>query len=140
MSNNNLDKMSIKFKEFSELQMFAEAQQKTIVSLTKKLNEKEDEIKHLKKLIEGAVPLLPSTETSSLIINLSDSDEKNICKLELNKLKKLSLDRELTLEEAKKVDIYSKLLLSIDAKTVKPPRDVSPISDDDLLIALKSEK
>lgn len=137
MSSNNLDKMSIKFKEFSELQMFAEAQQKTIISLTKKLNEKEDEIKHLKKLIEGAVPLLPSSESQSIIINLADTDEKNICKLELNKLKKLSLDRELTLEEAKKVDIYSKLLLAIDSKAPKAPRDVEPISDEALLEVLK---
>lgn len=101
------DKMIDQFKNFDDLSAFARAQQKTLVELTKKNKKYEDEIKHLKKLLEGAVPVI-----SNKPIDFSANDEESIAREQLFRLKQISNEKELTLEEAKRVEIFTKILNS----------------------------
>lgn len=103
-----LDKMGEQFKDFAELKSYSDAQNKTILEQSRKLRERDEEIKHLKKLLEGAVPLIKEKKTSDKLVE--GNDQEYICRVEINKLKSITEERELTLEECKRFDIYSKIL------------------------------
>lgn len=124
------------FTDFAELKAFSQAQSKTIIELSRKNKEQSDEIIHLKKLLEGSVPLLK--EKSSLI-KVEGNDQEVLCRTEISKLRDISLERELALEEAKKLDIYSKILqnLSNPTKTVKIQNE--SVSTADLLSIVSSD-
>lgn len=135
---SQIDKMGLEFKEFAELKKFAEAQQKTILQLSKQVKEKDEEVKHLKKLVESTTPIIQTEDKK--ILNTEDNDQEFICRMELKKLRDISLERELTLEEAKKVDIYTKLLLSLTKKSEDNPKEkeVKEIDTAALLAALNA--
>lgn len=120
MSNNPTDKMIAQFTTLPELQAFCKAQQKTLIDMTKKLKASDDEIKHLKKLLEGAVPLLNPPAK----INFSANDEEQIAREQLFLLKQISAEKELSFEETKKVEIFSKILTAIKDKKPKGLRDI----------------
>lgn len=125
-------------KNEEELRTFCKAQNKTLMQLMKKSKQQEDEINELKKLvINGALPII-NNENSSLLI--SQDSEKEIAKIEINKLKLKSMESEmLTLEEAKKLEIYTKVLSSkYDEKQKKSEREVKEISADSLLAVLEA--
>lgn len=72
----------------------------------------------------------PSTLISSA--DASDMDEA-ICEQQLGMLHELSLGRSLTMEEAKKFEIFTKLLLSLKARPKKQENPAQQLSDDELL-------
>jgi hypothetical protein len=111
------DKMVAQFKTLDDLRAFANAQQKTLIELTKKNKNYEDELKHLKKLLESAVPVIASEQPK---VNFSSNDEESIAREQLFLLKNISAERELTFEETRKVEIFSKILNTLKAK----PKDV----------------
>jgi len=120
----SLDLMLNEAKDLAELRAFSEAQQKTIVKLSKKNKELEEEVTHLKKLLETTAPVIAPTAEVNQIISAEKfltSDQEAICRMQLNKLKEISYERELTLEEAKRVEIFSKILnvLENSPKTIK---------------------
>ena len=78
--------MVSQFTTIDDLSAFARAQQKTLVELTKKNKNYEEEIKHLKKLVEGAVPLISNKSN----IDFSSNDEEAIAREQLFRLKELS--------------------------------------------------
>ncbi len=121
------------FDDQEDLKVFAEAQTKTIINLNKKINELNDEIKHLKSVLSKSTPII-----STNLIEESD-DEETIARMQLRLLKNVSLERELTYEETKKVDIYAKLLLTLMGRNknkVSPGKD---LSTEDLLKLVESE-
>ena len=124
------------FSSLEELKAFSTAQSKTIIELSRKNKEQSDEIVHLKKLLEGSVPLIKEKKEN---INLGSNDQEFLCRTEINKLRDISLDRELTLEEAKKLDIYSKILANLanPTKTVKVQNET--VSTADLLSIVSSD-
>ena len=109
---NNIDEMSKEFQALSEKQAYIEAQHTTITSLNKKINQYQEEIAHLKVLLESAVPLLPDLSGDVL----GSSDEEAICRSQINKLHNASAQRELTLEECRKLEIYSKVLNAVTSR------------------------
>jgi hypothetical protein len=120
----SIDIMLSEVKDLAELRVFSEAQQKTIIKLSKKNKELEEEIVHLKKLLETTAPIIspaPSAELSVSTEKFLTSDQEAICRMQLNKLKEISYERELTLEEAKRVEIFSKIInvLENSPKTIK---------------------
>lgn len=133
---SNLNNMGLEFKEYAELKQFAEAQQKTILTLSKQIKQKDEEIKHLQKLLSDSTPVIK--DESPLILNTESMDEEAICRMELRKLRECSVERELTLEEAKKVDIYTKLLINLKNKDTKPvkEKEVKELTNEALLSAL----
>lgn len=130
-----IDKMLEQFKSVEELQAYCNSQFKTIVELSRKLNDLHDENVHLKKLMDDAMPMVgDAAARKDLYLDVTDGEA--ICRMQLKLLRDVSLERELTLEEAKKTEIYSKVLdgPKKPSKNEAPP---SRISDEDLLKALE---
>lgn len=106
---DNISKTILQYKEFSQLQEYASAQEKTLIQLSKKLKKVEEECSHLKELLESSVPILKTDKQISGEKFLTNSEEA-ICVMQLEKLRDISSERELTLEEARRVEIFSKVL------------------------------
>lgn len=137
----SLDKMLDDVKELADLKAFSDAQQKTIIKLSKKNKELEDEVVHLKKLLESQTPLIATNPSAGLPAEkFLSTDQEAICRMQLNKLKDVSFERELTLEEAKRVEIFSKILnvLENSPKTIKV--ESKNLSSQDLLTLVQSEE
>lgn len=126
--DDQIDKMSEQFKNLEELQAYNQAQFITINSQSKKINKLENEIKELKQLLQNSIPK-DASQISSLVI-VADSDEEFICRVQIAELKKVCGDREFTLDEAKRLDIFTKILISLKNKSVKDEKD-SPTKMDD---------
>jgi len=133
MNNSPVEKV----KEYAELDAYSKAQTKTIIDLSKKLNEKDKEIQHLKKLLEGSVPLIKEPKD---LINFEANDQEYICRTEILKLKEISRERELTLEETKKLDIFCKILKDITnaPKTIEVKS--RKMSNEELMAAVTVEE
>lgn len=122
-------------KELSDLKAFSDAQQKTIVQLTKKIKQLEEEKEQLKTQLIVPVPTQSTNiEPSGAIADkFLTSDQEAICRTQLMRLREIAFDREMTLEETKKVEIFSKILSSIEnaPKTIK--LDTKSIDSSDLM-------
>jgi hypothetical protein len=106
-----MDKMLEQFKDMSSLQKYAEAQYKTILSLSRRVKVLEEENVELKDLLEKSTPLLNEEKKNFVSYQVeASSDEEMIAKVQLARMKEISMDRELTLEEAKRVEIFTKIL------------------------------
>lgn len=128
---SNIEDMFKNFKTDVEKNQFVAAQMKTILDLTKKNKQLSDEVADLKKHVVAVVPIISSESSLDL-----ESDDKEIAKIEINKLKSKSLAADpLTLEEAKRLEIYSKILNNNNKKDDKKEREVKEI-DVDALIAI----
>lgn len=134
----SIENMLKNFKTDLELRTFAEAQNKTILDLTKKNKLLIDEVEHLKVLVTAAVPIIkPEGMQTDLSV---DSDEKEVARIEIRKLRDISYTpgKQLSLEEAKRLEIYCKILNNTK-KEDKKERDVEEI-DVTKLIAIAENK
>ena len=108
---DSMDKMLEQFKDMSSLQKYAEAQYKTILSLSRRVKVLEEENVELKDLLEKSTPLVNEDKKNFVTYQVeASSDEEMIAKVQLARMKEISMDRELTLEEAKRVEIFTKIL------------------------------
>jgi hypothetical protein len=123
----SIDKTVGQYKDFNQLQEFAQAQQTTIIQLSKKIQKLEDERNHLKKLLESSVPLI------SPIKNENENDSEYICTMEISKLRDISTQRELTLEECRRLETYFKILTQINNRPKKEEKEVEKLSDSEVL-------
>lgn len=125
--------MADKFKEQNdeELQSIIDAQTKTLITLNKKLKVVQDENEHLQKLLKQTNPIIVSMDEAGL-------DEELIARSELRKLRQRSQDMELTMEETKKVEIYSKIMNAIANKPKILTVNTKNLKTDELLSALDS--
>jgi len=130
----SINSMFEETKELADIRAFSEAQQKTIIQLTKKVKQLEEERDHLKKLLESTAPII-QTANNTLVQTekFLTSDQEAICRVQLTKLRDIALDRELTLEETKKVEIFSKIITVLEnaPKTIKI--DTKSIESNDLM-------
>lgn len=115
-----------------EKQEFIEAQFKTIVELTKKNKKLEDEVSELKKVITNTNKLQLVDRTLN-VIDLIEPDEVSIARMELKKLKERTYDNVLTLEETKKVEIFSKIISSSSSKNKDINAQAKVLTDKELL-------
>lgn len=132
----SIDKLLSEYKTEAELKAFAEAQHKALIQVQKKNKQLEEENLHLQKLVEGVVPIIQTESNSILSVG---KDEEEIAKIELRKLKKESMGNEsLTLEQAKKVEIYSKILNAQPKEKSRSEREVQELDRDSLLAIVES--
>lgn len=125
----NIDDLTKKFKNEAELLKFCEAQTSAILQLTKEKNELVEKVKHLESML------------MSENIFESVSDEESICLLELRKLHDLALQQQLTFEDTKKVEIYTKTLHSIkERKAKKKEKDPAEMLDSESLLDVLNAK
>lgn len=136
----SLEKMLDDVKDLAELKAFSDAQQKTIIKLSKKNKELEEEVSHLKKLLESQTPIISDVPALPFAEKFLTTDQESICRTQLSKLREISFERELTLEETKRVEIYSKILnvLENSPKTIKV--ETKSIPSQDLLSLVQSEE
>jgi hypothetical protein len=121
----------------SDLIALSKAQSKTIVSQSKEITQ----LKKMKEQLEEEVKKL-STEVITVKATggqqFSTSSSETICVVQLAMLEQLSMHRELTLEESKKVELFSKVLRDEKNKTAKTEEEPVRISDADLIKAMQS--
>ena len=132
MSFDTIDKMAERYKSVEELRIYANAQYKTIQKLSKKIGELE---KINEKLKEGIDP--DREDEIRYQAPEGMTDQEAICVLELSKLHLSSQQRELTLEETRKVETYVKTLYMIRNDQVKAPPVTKNIDTKELLEAMK---
>jgi len=107
-SNDTIDKMSEQFQSLSEMKAYSQAQFRTIIEQSKKITKLEEEVRSLKKDLINSTP----KEGQELVASdlLKGTDQEIICQIQINRYKEVSLERELSLEESKKLEIYTKIL------------------------------
>lgn len=132
MSSDNIDKMISNFTDFAELQTYANVQYKLTIELSKKIHQLEEENIHLKKLLDKSIPPLEGANKTVEIYQNVD-DKEAICLMQIKLLKETSIERELTLEEAKKFDIYTKILVELNKKNAEQPPQEARMSDAELI-------
>lgn len=136
MVDMSFEGMISEYKDYTQLRVFAESQFRTIVELSKKIQELEEKNAELERLLEQTNPLEISANVSSL--NLNVSDEEFICRTQLRMLKELSARSELTKEEAQKVEIYSGILQSLNKKANEETVTAEILDPKALLAALEN--
>lgn len=135
---SKIEEMFQEFKDIAELRDFSKAQHKTILELTKKLKKTEEEKKHLEDLLSKVAPTSMIPNNSSNLIKDIGEVEESICRLELQKLHDITLERVLTYEETKKVEIYTKLLISLNSKPKEEKSDTKNLETGELLQLVKN--
>jgi hypothetical protein len=124
------------FKSEEEKMAFMEAQLATITSLNRQLEQEKLKIKQLEALLkEKAAPVLIGEEKDKEPVPY----EEQICKEQLKVLNETSYSRELTAEEARKVEIYSKILVLSKNKDVKKSDAFDKMDTKDLLKLVQNE-
>jgi hypothetical protein len=104
----------------TEEDRLAHAQTVTIHKLMEENKRLKAEVEHLHMLLASTAPLVGGDPA------LDVSDEEAICEIQLRKLQAKAQDRELTLEETKRLEILIKSLYLIREKA-------QPKSNDDLI-------
>lgn len=87
-----------------------------IAELQKELSEAKKERDELRKIV-GNMDITVFSNNNKPDLNVTD--EESICRIQLKILNQISLNRELTLEETKKVSEYSKILNMLQDKPKK---------------------
>ena len=108
---SNFESMVKEFKDFADLKAYSNAQYNTIIELNKQITKLKAETQHVQVLLDS----LPARASNGLITQLVMSPEEEICLAQLQVLNDISKRGQLTLEEARKTEIYAKILNSIRA-------------------------
>jgi len=98
-------KKSELIQDITYLSQLAMTQDIQLDNLKKDLERKNNEISHLKKLLEAMVPPLIKVEMQA---------EEVVAEEQLKRLRDLAQNRDLTLEEARKFEIFSKIKQSVE--------------------------
>jgi hypothetical protein len=107
-------KLTVIQKTPEEMMEYIDAQQKVLTQLNKKIQKVENENIQLKIQLEKKSPMVVEKKNNAFAV----SDEESIAREQLYLLRQVSMERELSYEECKKVDTYTKILLSLKAKEI----------------------
>jgi hypothetical protein len=124
----DINSLTSQFTSVEEMKIFAASQYKQIERLSKENRELKEQVEKAKKESKEVVKReLPS--------NLSVLDDaKTISQIQLNLLRELSFERELSTDEAKRVEIYNRILVGDLQKKDKPLKaDIEILKEADLL-------
>lgn len=138
--NDSIDHLAETYTQTdSDAKAYQKAQSATIVSQTKEINS----LRKFKEQLEKEVEKLTIENVQMKALNPSAtsqfevSDEETICIVQIAILKNLAMQRELTLEECKKTEIYCKVLKEIRSKkSEKEEPGASALSNEDLMKAM----
>lgn len=118
---SNIDEMAKKFESMAELKEYADAQYNVILKLQKDNHDLKAKVKELEaKVLVDPSQLKPDSKDAQLI-----------CELEIAKLRNKSTFQELTLEDTRKLEIYSKVLAQVSRK--KEEENFSEFSESELI-------
>jgi len=137
----NIEQLTKDFKTFEELKIFCDSQMKQILIMSKKIKDLEEKNKELIKSSKeiNNLALVPGNNAVGPVINFAvdSNDAKTIAQVQLRMLKEQAFDRELTLEEVKKLDIFNKVLNVKEDKDAPIPATAKTLSDEELLARIK---
>lgn len=140
MNNDSIDKLAEQYATTDDdSKAYQKAQAATIISQTKQINEARKKLEEL----SAQVDLLTIENTRLKALNPSEQfdteDAETIAMVQLALIRNFSMQRELTLEECKKAEIYVKILKEVRGKTKEDNAPTaSNLSDTDLLAAIKN--
>lgn len=146
-NNDSVDKLADEYsKTEDDKAAYIKAQTSTIISQTKEINRLKQEVEKLAKENEKLGMEMVQLKAVGAVSGAGSegqfdtSDEETICVVQLAILKNMAMTRELTLEETKKAEIYTKTLLMIRGKkpTEKEEDNVEKLSNEDLLKMMES--
>jgi Cu/Ag efflux protein CusF len=140
--NDTIDKLAEQYAQTdSDSAAYQKAQAATIISQTREINvlrkQKEQLEKEFEKLTMEHVQLKALNPAGTAQFEVSD--EETICIVQIAIIKNLAMQRELTLEECKKTEIYVKVLKEIRGKKVEKeePASLSGLDGAELAKLLK---
>jgi hypothetical protein len=140
MSNDSIDKLAEQYASTEDdAKAYQKAQASTIISQTKEINV----LRKQREQLEAQIAQLIMENTQFKALNPTTtfdiSDEETICVVQIALLKNLAMQRELTLEECKKTEIYCKVLKDIRSKVLPKDDDkIDGLTNDQLLELMKS--
>lgn len=117
----------------NDLEATIEAQTKVLITLQKKNKALQEENEHLKKLVQQNAPVVLAPDSAGGL------DEEIIARSELRKLLYTSNQRELSMEETKKVEIFSKILIAVQNKPKTIEINAKNMKTEDLLAIVESK-
>jgi hypothetical protein len=138
MNNDTIDKLAEVYAgDEEDAKAYQKAQASVVVNLTRQNNELRKKLEEMSSQLETLT--IENTKLKALGNGTEiqpGNDAETICLVQLALLNNYSMQRELTLEETKKAEIFTKSLLLLRGKQEK--RDEAPkISDAELMAALK---
>lgn len=136
----DISELSKSYDTYEKLQVFCQAQFRQILNLTKKINELEEKNKELQDRMKhnnNKEVVAMSNEANNLITPDFKvlNDAKTIAQVQIKMLKEESFNRELTLEETKKLEIFNRILTEKQEKK-EPLKAGAKILDNEDLLAL----
>ena len=137
---DSIETLLSEYKTSVELQAFAKSQMEVISNLTKKLAKAEEEKRHLEELLEQTNPLqVGQTNLAVPSVDLGASDSEIIARTQLQMLRVMAMQGELTMEEVKKVQILTDVLLSLNKKEKEDSEaQITALDPKELLAALEN--
>jgi DNA-binding transcriptional MerR regulator len=134
----NIDKLLDKYNSVEELKIFCSAQMKQIQTLSQKNKELTEKVEKLdgknKELMKASANGAPVAILGNSAINLGMMDDaKTIAQIQLKLLKDSSFERELDTDEAKRVELYNRILKEEAAKDKPLQATVEVVSEAELL-------
>lgn len=103
--------MKDKLLDINELQNYCDQQFSTLQELTQQNQALKEKVAHLETLVQSTTDLKIKEVTAVTI-----TPEQLICEIQIEKLREKSFERELTLEETKRLEILIKSLYMIKEK------------------------
>ena len=124
------------FEDPEQLKQFCESQYQTIVELSQELAELKRSNEELKaKALVSAQGL-----NASSLIQLNEQDQEIICRTQISLLRNRSMNSELTLEEARKLELYSKILGSVKSKPEDDMKEIKEMDSEAMLLLVSGGK
>tara|TARA_R110000868_G_scaffold70612_3_gene207296 strand:- start:906 stop:1331 length:426 start_codon:yes stop_codon:yes gene_type:complete len=140
----NIDSLISQMKSEDELKAFINSQFKQILQLTKQIKDLETKLSESKEKVKQNNNLAVISQSTSLDnpldLSIPAEDSKVIAQVQLKMIKELSFERELTLEEAKKVQIFNEILKVKEEKPVTLKANAKVLQDTDLLTLVNGSK
>jgi regulator of replication initiation timing len=138
--NSSIDKLAEQYTETeSDAKAYQKAQAATIIAQTKQINELR---KKLEELVQQTEQLtIENTRLKALNPNeeFDTEDAETIAVVQLALLRNYAMQRELTLEECKKSEIYVKILKELRSAQPKEKQEsIGNLSNEELLAAMKA--
>lgn len=139
--NSSIDKLAEQYaSNEDDAKAYQKAQAATIITQTRQINDLRKQIEKL--AAEHEQLIIENTKLKALNPQSSEfdiSDEETICVVQIALLKNIAMQRELTLEEVKKTEIYVKSLKLIRGAVseIKEP-SADGLTNEQLLEMMKS--
>lgn len=123
------------FNTYAELQVYSAAQHETITKLNARINALEAREAHLQKLLaENSIIVGDASTIKDMFLTCEDPEA--IARTQLKLLRDRAVQQELSIEETKRVEIYTKILDSVELKKKDRMKNVTESKSDAELLQL----